>query len=77
MTHENVEGFIKLKRENGFGFIHRCDAKEIEGDVFFHANDIVNAEWYEIRPGDRVMIGEVNKKPDGRYEAKKVHLLAD
>ena len=46
-----MEGTIKRLNEKGFGFITpEGDTK----DVFFHRNDLVGAEFNELREGDKV-----------------------
>ena len=46
-----MEGTIKRLNEKGFGFITpEGDTK----DVFFHRNDLVGAEFNDLREGDKV-----------------------
>ncbi|MBT3704522.1 cold shock domain-containing protein [Candidatus Peregrinibacteria bacterium] len=46
-----MEGIIKKLNEKGFGFI-TPDGED--KDVFFHRNDLVDAEFDNLNEGDRV-----------------------
>lgn len=49
-----AEGSIKVVKENGFGFIERPGKK----DLFFHANDLLGADFRSLSPGQRVTFEE-------------------
>lgn len=44
-------GIIKKMTDRGFGFI---TSKGLEGDIFFHANELVGVTYDELREGDEV-----------------------
>ena len=46
-----MEGTIKKLYENGFGFITPEGADK---DVFFHRNDLVEADFENLNEGDKV-----------------------
>jgi CspA family cold shock protein len=46
-----MEGIIKKLNEKGFGFITPEGADK---DVFFHRNDLVDADFDNLREGDKV-----------------------
>lgn len=46
-----MEGTIKRLNEKGFGFI---TPQGEDKDVFFHRNDLVGAEFNDLREGDKV-----------------------
>ncbi len=55
------EGTIARLTDRGFGFISR---KDEEKDVFFHANELKNAEFNDLREGDKVAF-EIAEGPKG------------
>ena len=59
-------GIIDGINEKGFGFI------KIEGadkNLFFHANELVNARIDDLRPGDKVEF-EIAEGPKGQNAVK-------
>lgn len=54
------EGTIVRLTDRGFGFISR----EGEKDLFFHANEIKNAQYNDLREGDKVTF-EIADGPKG------------
>ena len=48
---ELYKGLIKKKTDKGYGFIGRSDG---QGDVFFHARDLVGVIYDDTREGDYV-----------------------
>ena len=46
-----MEGTIKKLNERGFGFITPEGADK---DIFFHSNDLVDAEFNNLNEGDKV-----------------------
>lgn len=46
-----MEGIIKKLNEKGFGFITPEGETK---DIFFHKNDLVGAEFNNLREGDKV-----------------------
>ncbi|MBU0578334.1 cold shock domain-containing protein [Patescibacteria group bacterium] len=46
-----MEGIIKKLNEKGFGFITPEGETK---DVFFHRNDLVDADFNDLREGDKV-----------------------
>jgi len=55
-----------LIKDKGFGFIAR---EGEEKDLFFHANELVNAQFMELKEGDKVTF-EVEKGPKGLNAVK-------
>ncbi len=55
------EGTIARVTDRGFGFI---TPKDGEKDLFFHANELQNAEFNDLREGDAVTF-EVAEGPKG------------
>ena len=55
------EGTIARLTDRGFGFISR---KDEEKDVFFHANELKNVEFNDLREGDKVTF-EIADGPKG------------
>lgn len=55
------EGNIVRIADRGFGFISRAEGDK---DVFFHANSIQNADFNDLREGDKVTF-EVEDGPKG------------
>jgi CspA family cold shock protein len=56
-----MQGQIKRLNEKKFGFITPEDGSK---DLFFHANDLVNADFNDLREGDTVTF-EVKDTPKG------------
>lgn len=46
-----MEGIIKKLNEKGFGFI---TPEGEDKDVFFHRNDLVDADFNDLHEGDKV-----------------------
>ena len=56
-----MTGTIKALRDRGFGFIAReGEAK----DLFFHSNELKNAQFTELKEGDKVTF-DVAESPKG------------
>ena len=55
------EGTIARLTDRGFGFISR---EGQEKDLFFHSNELKNAQFNELREGDKVTF-EVAEGPKG------------
>lgn len=54
-------GTIARLTDRGFGFIARENG---EKDIFFHANELQNAQFNDLREGDRVTF-EIADGPKG------------
>jgi CspA family cold shock protein len=50
-TTKNMNGSIKKKTDKGFGFI---TSPELEKDLFFHSNSLVDVTFDELQEGDNV-----------------------
>lgn len=59
------EGTIARLTDRGFGFIKR---EGQEKDLFFHSNELKNAEFNNLREGDKVTF-EVADSPKGPHAA--------
>lgn len=57
-----MEGTIKTLTERGFGFIKKEGEEE---DIFFHSNDLVDAQFDDLKVGDKVSfeVASSNKGP--------------
>jgi len=62
-------GIIKVLKE-GFGFI---TSEENEGDVFFHANNLVDVEFDSLNEGDTLSF-EIGEGKNGKQQAIDVTL---
>ena len=56
-----AEGTIARLTDRGFGFISRPGE---EKDLFFHSNELKNAQFNELHEGDKVTF-EVAESPKG------------
>jgi CspA family cold shock protein len=56
-----MKGTIKKKTDKGFGFIA---SSELEKDLFFHSNSLVNVTFDELQEGDEVSF-ETENSPKG------------
>lgn len=56
-----MQGTIARVTDRGFGFIAR---EGEEKDLFFHANELQNAQFNDLREGDKVTF-EVTEGPKG------------
>jgi cold shock protein len=56
-----MKGTIKKKIDKGFGFI---TAPELEKDVFFHSNSLVDVTFDKIQEGDEVTF-DTEESPKG------------
>lgn len=68
-----IEGEIAALNEKGFGFI------KVEGEskqVFFHAKNLFDTKFDDLRVGDKVSIGSIEKGEKGK-SAKDVQLIED
>ena len=63
------KGTIRRLMERGFGFIKTED----ETDLFFHRNELQEAEFSSLKEGQEVEF-EVGQERTGRPEAVKVSL---
>jgi cold shock protein len=63
------EGTIARLTDKGFGFIK---AAGMEKDLFFHANELVDVTFDDLREGDAVRfeIGESQKGPNAVHVTK-------
>ncbi|MBP9763412.1 MAG: cold shock domain-containing protein [Candidatus Pacebacteria bacterium] len=59
-------GVIARVTDRGFGFIKRDGADK---DLFFHANELVDVAFNDLRDGDRVTF-EVTDGPKGPQASK-------
>jgi CspA family cold shock protein len=63
-----AQGTIKRLTDRGFGFIGTSDGK----DMFFHMSSVLNAEWDDLREGQKVEF-DVGDGPKGpRAESVRV-----
>ncbi len=64
-----MQGTIKKLTEKNFGFI----AKEEGDDLFFHANNLSDIDFHQLREGDEVTFEvEKTEKGDAAVNVKKV-----
>ncbi len=64
-----MQGTIKKLTEKNFGFI----AKEDGDDLFFHANNLVDVDFSQLREGDEVTFEvEETEKGNAAVNVKKV-----
>ncbi|MCD6442041.1 cold shock domain-containing protein [bacterium] len=56
-----MQGTIKKLTDKNFGFISQEDSDK---DLFFHASELVDVDFSELREGDAVTF-EVNDTPKG------------
>jgi CspA family cold shock protein len=56
-----MEGTIKRLTDRGFGFITYEGA---EKDLFFHSNELKNAQFNDLKEGDKVTF-EIAESPKG------------
>jgi len=66
-----TQGTIARLTDKGFGFIAR---EGEDKDLFFHANELVDVEYNDLREGDKVEF-EVEEGPKG-LNAVKVQRVA-
>ena len=64
------EGIIKVLKD-GYGFI-----KTENGDVFFHANNLVNCEYDNLEEGMTLSF-ELGEGRNGKEQAMEVQLVED
>ncbi len=57
-----MQGTIKKLTDKNYGFITQDDTAT---DLFFHANELVDCDFTELREGDAVTF-EVNDTPKGQ-----------
>lgn len=63
-----MQGTIKKLTDKNFGFI----AQEGAGDLFFHANNLVDVDFSELKEGDAVTFEvEQTQKGDAAVNIKK------
>ncbi|MDD3531538.1 MAG: cold shock domain-containing protein [Candidatus Pacebacteria bacterium] len=58
-------GTVIKKNEKGFGFIKVDGAPDGSKDLFFHANELRNTSFDELREGDKVTF-EIGDSPKGQ-----------
>lgn len=65
------EGTIARVTDRGFGFI---SIEGEEGDLFFHANELLNVDFNDLKEGDKVTfeVTEVEKGGEMKKNATKV-----
>lgn len=56
-----MEGIIKKKTTKGFGFI---TSEELDKDLFFHTNSLVDVTFEELNEGDRLSF-DYERTPKG------------
>jgi len=56
-----MNGSIKKKTDKGFGFI---TSPELEKDLFFHSNSLVDVTFDELQEGDNVSFDQKNLQKD-------------
>lgn len=59
-----MEGKIARLLDKGYGFI-KPEGSEFEKDLFFHANDLKDVEFNDLREGDKVTF-EIEEGPKGK-----------
>ena len=64
------EGVIKMLK-NGFGFI-----KTETGDIFFHANNLVDVEYDDLEEGMTLRF-ELGEGRDGKEQAVEITVVED
>jgi len=57
-----MQGIIKKMTDKHFGFISQ---EGVEKDLFFHANELVDVEFDELKEGDAVTF-ELSDTPKGQ-----------
>jgi len=67
-----MKGTIKVLKE-GYGFL-QCE--EAENDVFFHANNLENAEFNDLNEGQTLEF-EIGEGKNGKEQAINVTLVQD
>ncbi len=65
-----MKGVIKVLKE-GFGFIK---SDEVENDVFFHANNLVDVDFNNLNEGDTLEF-EIGEGKNGKEQAINVSLV--
>ena len=60
------QGTIVRLTDRGFGFIQRDNVKK---DLFFHANELQNVQFNDLREGDKVTF-EIGDGPKGPSAVK-------
>lgn len=58
------KGTVARVTDRGFGFITPEDAGEGAKDIFFHANELQNVHFNDLREGDKVTF-EVSQSDKG------------
>ena len=66
-----TQGTIKMLK-NGFGFI-----KTEEGDVFFHANNLVDGVEYDSLEEGMALTFELGEGRDGKEQAININLAEE
>ncbi len=67
-----MQGIIKVLKD-GYGFIK---VEEGNGDVFFHANNLVNCEYDELEEGMTLSF-EMGEGRNGKEQAVNVELMEE
>lgn len=61
---------MRLFKERGFGFLRHDETRE---DLFFHASELVNVEFKDLEPGDRVSF--LPRERNGKWFCIDVEIL--
>lgn len=64
-------GVVKILKDTGFGFI--MSNAVADGDIFFHASDVIFLDYLELRAGDTVAF--VLSSNEKGHVAKKIVLI--
>ncbi len=67
-----MQGIIKVLKD-GYGFIK---VEEGNGDVFFHANNLVGVEYDDLEEGNTVSF-EMGEGRNGKEQAVDVELMEE
>ena len=65
-----MKGTIKVLKQ-GFGFLECAD---VDGDVFFHANSLVDVQFDDLNEGETLEF-EMGEGKNGKEQAENVTLV--